>query len=211
MKNMYGKSVLVGAIIGILAVGVSFAAFASTLTITGTATTTGDFDVKFTNATATDTGATTTITPLGTTMSPDGVLTFQIATELAQPGSKSVVEYTITNLGSIEATVGAPSVVCKQQSSSGTTTACNEDDITVEVNGTQTDLSNNGTIDATLENLVITSNQDSDVSFNTNDISGDLLSGNTINGTITVTWNADSYSAQKDVSFNAYIKATQKK
>lgn len=70
---------------------------------------------------------------------------------------------------------------------------------------------NNGTIDATLENLVITSNQDSDVSFNTNDISGDLLSGNTINGTITVTWNADSYSAQKDVSFNAYIKATQKK
>ena len=211
MKNMYGKSVLVGAIIGILAVGVSFAAFASTLTITGTATTTGDFDVKFTNATATDTGATTTITPLGTTMSPDGVLTFQIATELAQPGSKSVVEYTITNLGSIEASVWAPSVVCKQQSSSGTTTACNEDDITVEVNGTQTDLSNNGTIDATLENLVITSNQDSDVSFNTNDISGDLLSGNTINGTITVTWNADSYSAQKDVGFNAYIKATQKK
>ena len=150
MKNMYGKSVLVGAIIGILAVGVSFAAFASTLTVTGTATTTGDFDVKFTNAQASDTGATTTITPLGSAMSPDGVLTFQIATELAQPGSKSVVEYTITNLGSIEATVGTPSIVCKQQSSSGTTTACNEDDITVEVNGTQTDLSNKGTTKGTI-------------------------------------------------------------
>ena len=70
---------------------------------------------------------------------------------------------------------------------------------------------NNGTIDATLENLVITSNQDNDVTFNPSNISGDLISGDTINGSITVTWNANSYSAQKDVSFNAYIKATQKK
>ena len=59
MKGVNGKSVLAGAIIGILAVGVSFAAFASTLTINGTAELTGDFDVKFTAASASDTKATT--------------------------------------------------------------------------------------------------------------------------------------------------------
>lgn len=71
-------------------------------------------------------------------------------------------------------------------------------------------ITNNGTIDATLDNLVVTSESDSDVTFVCSDISGDLLAGTTKTGTITVTWNENSTSALKDVNFDAYIKANQK-
>lgn len=69
---------------------------------------------------------------------------------------------------------------------------------------------NNGTIDATLEELNITSATDTDVIFDCSSIAGDLTSGSSKSGTITVTWNADSVSAQKDVNFNAEIIARQK-
>ena len=69
---------------------------------------------------------------------------------------------------------------------------------------------NNGTIDAVLEELVVTSVADSDVTFDCSSIAGDLVSGGTKSGTITVTWNSDSVSAQKDVEFNAEIVARQK-
>lgn len=71
-------------------------------------------------------------------------------------------------------------------------------------------IKNNGSIDAVLEELVVTSTNDVDVSFNCSSIAGDLLSGDAKSGTITVTWNADSVSSQKDVNFNAEIVARQK-
>ncbi len=111
MKNMYGKSVLVGAIIGILAVGVSFAGFTATLTVNGTAELTGDFNVKFTAATKQDlNGAETTVPDAGTLSS--GVLSFDASTQLQRPGSKSTITYTISNLGSIDATLSTPTITC---------------------------------------------------------------------------------------------------
>ncbi|MCI6266752.1 MAG: hypothetical protein MR598_07915 [Erysipelotrichaceae bacterium] len=71
-------------------------------------------------------------------------------------------------------------------------------------------IKNNGTIDAVLDELVVTSATDTDVTFNCSSIAGDLPSGETKGGTIVVTWNADSVSPQKDVSFNAEIIANQK-
>ena len=71
-------------------------------------------------------------------------------------------------------------------------------------------IKNNGTIDAVLDELVVTSETDTDVTFNCSSIAGDLPSGGTKNGTISVIWNTDSVSPQKDVSFNAEIIANQK-
>ena len=69
---------------------------------------------------------------------------------------------------------------------------------------------NNGTIDAVLEELNVTSGADEDVTFDCSSIAGDLVSGGSTSGTITVTWNSDSVSPQKDVNFNAEIIARQK-
>lgn len=147
MKGMYTRSVLVGAIVGILAVGVSFAAFASTLTINGTASLTGDFNVKFTAASSTDTKATTTVP----TISSDGVLSFDVSTELQEPGSQSVVSYTITNKGSIGANLSTPSITCYSDSGKATVVDCSDTDMTINA-GTvspttlNTDDTANGTI-----------------------------------------------------------------
>lgn len=69
---------------------------------------------------------------------------------------------------------------------------------------------NNGTIDAVIEELVVTSSVDEDVVFECSSIAGDLLSGESLSGTITVTWLTESVSAQKDVSFDAKVIANQK-
>lgn len=127
MKGVNGKSVLAGAIIGILAVGVSFAAFASTLTINGTAQITGDFNVKFTAVSKTDTKATTTVP----TIVADGVLSFDVSTELDEPGSQSVISYTITNKGTIGATLSAPSITCYSDSGKAKVVECSDADLSI--------------------------------------------------------------------------------
>ena len=71
-------------------------------------------------------------------------------------------------------------------------------------------ITNNGTIDAVLDELAVTSPSDSDVVFDCSSIAGDLPSGQSKTGTITITWNSDSMSPQKDVDFNAEIIAKQK-
>lgn len=71
-------------------------------------------------------------------------------------------------------------------------------------------ISNNGTIDAILEELSVTSPTDSDVTFQTSQIAGDLPSGSTKTGTITIIWNPDSVETKKDVNFDAQIIARQK-
>ena len=70
---------------------------------------------------------------------------------------------------------------------------------------------NNGSIDATLEELSITAgNDDEDVTITPSAIAGDLASQGTTDGTITITWDADSVAAKKDITFTATINATQK-
>lgn len=134
MKGIYGKSVLVGAVIGILAVGVAFAAFASTLKINGTATLTGDFNVKFTSASKTDVKSTTTVPSIDGS----GVLSFDVSTELQEPGSKSTVNYTISNLGSIAATLSTPSITCYSDSSKQTVVECSDVDIAINAGALST-------------------------------------------------------------------------
>lgn len=128
MKNMYGKSILVGAIIGVLAVGVSFAAFSATLTVNGTATLSGDFNVKFTAVSASDTKATTS-TP--TISSDTGVLSFDVSTELEEPGSQSVISYTISNLGTIGATLATPSITCYSDALKESQIECSDTNISI--------------------------------------------------------------------------------
>lgn len=129
MKNAFARNILIGAIIGILAVGVSFAAFASTLTINGTATMSGDFNVKFTAASATESNTDTTLTP--SSIGAAGVASFDVAVDLKAPGSTSTVNYTITNLGSIAANLATPSITCYSDASKSTSVACSDDDFNI--------------------------------------------------------------------------------
>lgn len=70
---------------------------------------------------------------------------------------------------------------------------------------------NNGSIDATLNELSITAGADDpDVTITPSVIAGDLASQGTKDGTITVTWDSDSVAAKKDITFTATINATQK-
>lgn len=129
MKGMYSRSVLVGAIIGILAVGVSFAAFASTLKINGTATMSGDFNVKFTAASATENKTTTTLTP--STIGSDGVLSFDASVDLKEPGSTSTINYTITNKGTIAADLAVPKITCYSDSGKTASVSCSDADFDI--------------------------------------------------------------------------------
>ncbi len=158
-KNEKKITIITFLIIIIMIIGIGYAYFNTTLIINGIAKIEGTFEVVFTNATINNKTDLETIN-----ISNDGLnLTFSV--DLTMPGESDTINYTITN---------------------------------------------NGTIDATLNELVITSSTDNDVTFECSSIAGDLISKQSKTGTIKVTWNADSYSAQKDVSFNAYIEATQK-
>ena len=152
-------TVIISIIFVIMIIGIGYAYFNTSLIINGISKLNGTFNIVFDSAFITNQ---TEIEEIY--ISEDG-LNLSFSVDLAMPGESDIIHYTITN---------------------------------------------KGTIDATLEELVVTSTDDSDVTFNCSSIQGDLLSGNSISGTITVTWNSDSYSAQKDVSFNAYIEANQK-
>lgn len=134
MKSAHGRSILVGAIIGILAVGVSFAAFASTLTIEGTANLKGEFDVKFTNVTSADTKATSTL-PQNIS---NGVASFDAVVDLSEPGSKSVITYTVSNLGSIGATLTTPSITCYSDALKQTAVECSDNDFIINASALNT-------------------------------------------------------------------------
>lgn len=160
MKDQSKKIMILSwRIILVLLIGVAYAYFSSTLYIYGVAKIAGDFDIHFSTASVVDQSELETIS-----ISDNGLeLSFNV--KLALPGESDIIEYTIVN---------------------------------------------NGTIDATLEELNVTSVADEDVTFECSSIAGDLISGGSKNGTITVTWNSDSVSSQKDVSFNAEIIAKQK-
>lgn len=94
MKN----KLLVGALVLVGLASVAYAAFAQTLTINGTGTTTGTWDVAITDITRTSaTGATDATAPSFTATS----ATFDV--ELAYPGATATYDVTVTNNGSIPA------------------------------------------------------------------------------------------------------------
>ena len=102
------NKLLVGALVLLGLASVAYAAFAQTLTITGTTTASGNWDVEIigisrTGSTGTATDAASTPSYTGTTA------TFDV--DFASPGSSATYDVTIKNLGNITAKVSAiPSV-----------------------------------------------------------------------------------------------------
>lgn len=92
--------VMIAVVAFVLAVAVGYALFSETITINGTATAKGNFDVEFTTATISQekgsTGATATISDDKNT------LTISVP-KLEYPGAYVVIPVTVTNKGSIPA------------------------------------------------------------------------------------------------------------
>lgn len=92
------NKLLVVALVVVGLASVAYAAFAQTLTIGGTGTPTGSWDVAITNITRTSaTGATDAVAPAYTGTS----ATF--STNLAYPGATATYDVTVTNNGSVPA------------------------------------------------------------------------------------------------------------
>lgn len=102
------NKILVAAMILIGVASVAYAAFAQTLTISGTTTASGDWDVQITGITRT--GSTGSATDAASTPGFTGTTaTFDV--DFAYPGSSATYDVTIENLGNITAKVSAiPSV-----------------------------------------------------------------------------------------------------
>lgn len=94
MKN----KIIVAAFVVVGLASIAYAAFAQILTINGTGTTTGDWDVKITSITQTSsTGVTENVAPSFT----DTSATFDV--DLAYPGATATYEVEVTNAGTIPA------------------------------------------------------------------------------------------------------------
>lgn len=92
------NKMLIGAIVFVGLASVAYAAFASVLTISGTGTASGDWDVAITGITRTAaTGATDAVAPSFTGTS----ATFDV--DLAYPGATATYEIVVANNGSIPA------------------------------------------------------------------------------------------------------------
>ena len=92
--------IMIAVVAFVLAVAVGYALFSETITINGTATAKGNFDVEFTTATISkqvgSTGATAVISPDKNT------LTITVP-RLEYPGAYVIIPVTVTNKGSIPA------------------------------------------------------------------------------------------------------------
>ena len=108
------KNALIGALLAVVFVmAVGYAAFAQTLTITGTATIESTWDVHFDTEKTTDiqyeTGAGGTVQPQGTvSFTPGNEYSATINATLNQPGDKVTFTLTIMNEGTIAADLGTP-------------------------------------------------------------------------------------------------------
>ncbi len=92
------NKIIVVALVVVALASVAYAAFAQTLTINGTGTANGNWDVKITNIVQTSaTGATDATAPSFN----DTSATFDV--DLAYPGATATYDVTVTNAGSIDA------------------------------------------------------------------------------------------------------------
>jgi hypothetical protein len=120
MKKKKTNIAIVVLLILLLAIGIGYAAFGDTLTIDGSATMNGTFDVEFTDVADSGTNVTSTITEDTTVLS--------VAATLAFPGDGVSVTPTITNNGTVPAKVTAINVYA-----AGTTTPLSDVDVEVSI------------------------------------------------------------------------------
>ena len=103
MKKSKKNFVAIVLVVLLLALAVGYAAFSQTLTITGTATTqTGNWDVKFISADASESLVTEAVTNNEAQLSTDGK-TITVTVDLAAPGDGSNITAVIENAGKIDA------------------------------------------------------------------------------------------------------------
>lgn len=102
-EDRRNRGIVIGVLCAvILFMSIGFAAISTRLTLTGTATVGSTWNVEITDITKTDAstaGATDAVAPDYTATT----ATFNV--ELAQPGDKAVYEVTVTNKGTIEASL----------------------------------------------------------------------------------------------------------
>ena len=160
MKN----KLVIGAVVLVVLASVAYAAFSQLLTVTGTGTASGDWDVAITNITQTSsTGATDAV---GTPTFDATSATFDV--DLAYPGATATYDVTVTNNGSVdalldtitgvtEANAEAPSYITYSLSgvTEGTTTlaasATNTVTVTVTWDGSDTAGGNGASKTATID------------------------------------------------------------
>ena len=122
------KNALIGALLAVVFVmAVGYAAFATTLTINGTAEISSNWEVKYDTTKTTDaSGVVNPTKTLAAGTLPSGTVTYQsdqeatVTATLNQPGDKVEFTLTILNTGSLDATLGAPTVTA------GTGTTCTD-------------------------------------------------------------------------------------
>ncbi len=117
MGNNNHKNAAIAMLLGALVVmAVAYAAFSTALTINGTATIKSSWNVAFDTTKTTGTGVITPTTGKSGGTAPTGTISFAdgqnatVSANLYQPGDKVVFTLTIKNTGSLDATLGAPTV-----------------------------------------------------------------------------------------------------
>lgn len=101
MKKSKKNYIAIVLVVLLLALAVGYAAFSQTLTISGTANASGKWDVKFTDATITN--SIVTGTEANTVSHTDTSVTVKV--NLATPGDGAQIKAVITNNGSVDATL----------------------------------------------------------------------------------------------------------
>ena len=97
--------VIVGILIAVIAMSVAYAAFASNLSVTGTAKIDTNWDVKITSIEVTDTTGQARDNGASTTKVNDGGLSAIFDCTLTQPGDSITYTVTVENKGNINATL----------------------------------------------------------------------------------------------------------
>ena len=142
--NNSGKHIAISIIVAILVFGIGYALFSDTITVSGTAGTTGSMNIDVTSVTVTSLGAGTVSTENGDTSKNnqwniaenknDVILTIN---NLQYPGSSATYTITLTNTGTVDAKLTS---IIKSNTADNlviTTTNINEEDI-IAANGTKT-------------------------------------------------------------------------
>ena len=132
---------IIGVIAFVLAVAVGYALFSETLTVTGTATATGDFDVEFTKVgTITKVGYTGTGDSEIAVISPDKNTLTVTVNKLDYPGAYVEIPVTITNKGSVSAklkNINETGLTADSRAIKVTYTGVAASDSTINTNDTQ--------------------------------------------------------------------------
>ncbi|MDD2434748.1 MAG: hypothetical protein PHO63_00650 [Bacilli bacterium] len=102
-KTKSDKKYVIFVLIAILlSFTVGYALFSEVLNISGTATTTGTFDIEFTSATPAASPDTIGCNPTATISADKNTLTIAVP-DLSQPGAKATINVVVTNVGNIAA------------------------------------------------------------------------------------------------------------